>query len=198
MEPGDDGMSDHAIDLGSRLLDPDACTRQMVMTMSAGATSTAETARTPYSFSSVRLVPRGPALTGTERVPGHTQKSSLAAAHPHRAFRVEQNDREVVIRVKLDAASDLDNAQCTPIVITQQNCHLVGLKRRQFLELVRNGTIKGARYPGTKIVAATTDEVLRVVEQAGTAAPANRRDGARGDVEDVLAAVGMQLRKGPH
>lgn len=111
------------------------------------------------------------------------------------AFQIEQHDRELLIRVRLDSSSGADSTG--PAMVTQQNCEQIGLRRRQFLDLVRAGIIKGGRLPGTKIIAAKVEDVLRVVEQASATVERQETNSDLDDVEDVLAAVGMQRRRGP-
>ena len=110
------------------------------------------------------------------------------------AFQVEEHDRELLIRVRLDAGSGADSIG--PAMVTQQNCEQIGLKRRQFIDLIRAGIIKGGRLPGTKIIAAKVEDVLRVVEQASAAVEQQETTSNLDDVEEVLAAVGMQRRRG--
>lgn len=111
------------------------------------------------------------------------------------AFQVEQHERELVIRVRLDSDASADSLGLA--MVTQQNCEQLGLKRRQFLALVRAGIIKGGPLPGTRIIAAKVEDVLRVVEQASTAGAQQETNSDLDDVEHVLAAVGMQRRRGP-
>lgn len=131
----------------------------------------------PYGFSAVRLLTRGPGLAKARPSPSRTAPEACSA------LQIEQGEREVVIRVRLDGGT-----ANTPIAITQRNCHLVGLDKREFLELVRTGVIRGGRVPGRSIVMARVEDVLAVIRA--------RDDQCQEDpVAEVLSLVGYERSK---
>lgn len=131
----------------------------------------------PYSFSAVRLLTCGPGLAKARPSPSRTAPEACSA------LQVEHREREVVIRVRLDGGT-----ANTPIAITQRNCHLVGLDKREFLELVRAGVIRGGKVPGRSIVMARIEDVLSVIEARGEQ---HQED----PVAEVLNLVGYERPK---
>lgn len=136
-------------------------------------------------------------LGATQAPTSGKQQASDSGARRGHTLVVEDVGEELVIRVAIDRG---DAANDMPAMITQRNCERVGLTKRQFLELVRSGKIPGGPIPGTRIIAARLEDVLHVVSprcvQGASPQPnsAAYRDD-QGDVESVLADLGMRRRR---